>query len=299
MSSYFVGILVAFIEPILHAWANIIDNYLSNKIFKRIEPLIFFSSIVGLCILPIVILIDPPRLVSLHLAIIIFVISFIEVLYLFPYYYALRHADTSVVAALFSLGKLFIPLFAFLFINEKLSLYQYIGFFILILSGIILSVDFKKMTLNKAFLLMLSVSVLLSTQSVLLKYVYQAGMSWGSSVFWMTIFQFLITSSLFLKPDNFKELFLSVTKIKSTIKLLTLMEVLSYVGTLGSSYALYLIPVSVAKGVSSTQPVFVLVYALIFARFAPNIFKEYLGKDGILKKIGLFILTIIGVVLIS
>lgn len=299
MNNYFIGILVAFIEPILHAWANIIDNYFSNKLFQKIEPLIFFSSIVGLCILPIIILIDPPHFLSLKFAIIIFAISLIEVLYLFPYYYSLRHADTSVVAALFSLGKLFVPLFAYLLINEKLSSHQYVGFLILTLSGIILSVDFKKMTLNKAFILMAIVSVLLAIQSVLLKYVYQAGMSWGSSIFWMTLFQFLIASCLFFQPKNFNELSSSIAKIRSAGKLLLLMELLSYGGTLGSSYALYLIPVSIAKGVASTQPVFVLIYALLFAKFAPKLFKEYLGKDGIIKKIILFILTIIGVWMIG
>lgn len=290
---------MAFFEPVLHAWANIIDSHFTNKIFQRIEPLILLSEIFGLCILPIIFFIDPPHFVTTKLAIIIFVISLIEILYLYPYYYSLRHADTSVVAALFSLGKLFIPLFAFLLVHEKLFLHQYVGFLILVLSGIILSVNFKKMSLNKAFFAMLGVSVLLALQSVLLKFIYQAGVSWGSSIFWMTLFQFFIALCLFLNPKNSAGLFFSIKQIKSVGRLFLLMEFLSWVGTLGSYYVLYLIPVSIAKGISSTQPIFVLLYALIFARFFPNIFKEYLGKDGVIKKIILFILTIIGVWLIA
>lgn len=299
MSAYILGILAAFTTPILHAWANIIDNHLANKLFQKIEPLIFFSAIIELCILPIIIFIDPPHLISLKFAAIIFVISFIEVVYLFPYYYALRHADTSIVASLFSLGKLFVPIFAFLLINEKLSLLQYAGFLILTLSGVILSIDFKKMTLSKALVLMFIVSALLAAQAVLLKYAYEAGMGWGTSIFWITMFQFIISACLFIKPDNLKNLTLSIPKIKAAGKLLLLMEVFTYIGTLGGSYALYLIPVSVAKGISSTQPVFVLIYAFIFSKFYPNFFKEYLGKDGVVKKVILFVLTIVGVLLIS
>ncbi len=290
---------MAFIGPMLHAWSNIIDNHFSNKIFKRLEPVIFFSQVVGLCILPIIILIDPPHFISIRAAGIILIIALIEVFYLFPYYYSLRHTDTSVVASLFSLGKLFIPLSAFLFINEKLSVNQYLGFFVLTLSSVILSVDFKKRKLNRAFILMFIVSILLSVESVLLKYLYQTGMGWGSSIFWLATFQFLISACFFLNKKNINELPSALKNIKSVCRLFLLTEILSWVGVLTANYALYLIPVSVAKGISSTQPVFVLIYALLFAGFAPNMFKEYLGKDGILKKVILFILTIIGVWLIS
>lgn len=299
MNNYLVGIILAFFGPMLHAWSNIIDNHFSNKIFKRLEPMIFFSQVVGLFFLPIIIFFDPPHFISIKAAGIILIIALIEVFYLFPYYYSLRHTDTSVVASLFSLGKLFIPLSAFLFINEKLSVNQYLGFFVLTLSSVILSVDFKKRKLNRAFVLMFIVSILLSIESVLLKYLYQAGMSWGSSIFWLTTFQFLIGSCFFLNPKNVKELPTAFRNIKSVGKLFLLTEILSWIGVLTANYALYLIPVSVAKGISSTQPVFVLIYALLFAKFSPSMFKEYLGKDGVYKKVILFILTIIGVWLIS
>lgn len=299
MNNYFWGIVLAFLGPIMHGWANIIDNYFTNKIFKKLEVLVFISQIFGLLLLPIVCWIDLPHLVSIKSLAILFVIALIDIFYLFPYYYSLRHADTSVVAALFSVGKLFVPLFAFLFIHEQLSSHQYIGFFILTLSSIILSVDFKKMTLNKAFAAMLGVSMMLAAQSVLLKYVYESGVGWGSSVLWMNLFQFIIASSFLLNPKNFQELSVSVTKIKSVGKLFLLSEILSWGGTLSGYYALYFIPVSVSKGIGSTQPVFVLIYAFLFMKFAPKLFKEYLGKDGVVKKIVLFVLTIIGVILIK
>lgn len=173
MSVYLLGILSAFSEPILHAWSNILDNYFANKIFRRLAPLIFLSSMVGVCMLPLVWFLDAPSLVSFKLGSILFVISVIEVLYLYPYYWSLRHADTSIVASLFSLGKIFVPVLAFFLVDERLTALQYSGFFILVIANILITFDFQKMRLNKAFALMFMVSFILSLQAVLLKYTYE------------------------------------------------------------------------------------------------------------------------------
>lgn len=294
-----IGILSAFAEPVLHAWANILDNYFSNKLFERLVPLVFLSTLAGVLFLPVIFFLDPPSFVSLKSGAFLFVISIIEILYLYPYYWSLRHADTSIVAPLFSLGKIFVPLFAFLFIGERLNGLQYVGFFILTLSSVVLVFDVQKMRLNKAFILMLFVSVILAIQSILLKYVYMQGVGWGSSVLWMTLFQLLIAGLCMLSPKNLAGIKSSMRTVMPVAFLFIFMELLSWGGTLGSSYAIYTIPVSVGKGISSTQPIFVLIYALIFSKFRPHLFREYLGKGGVIKKAVLFILTIFGVVLIT
>ncbi len=51
MSDYLIGIILSFCGPIMHAWANIIDNYFTNKIFKRLEVLIAISQFFGLLLL--------------------------------------------------------------------------------------------------------------------------------------------------------------------------------------------------------------------------------------------------------
>jgi drug/metabolite transporter (DMT)-like permease len=299
MNEYLTGILAAFFDPILHAWANVLDSYFSNKLFERLTPLIFFSTIIELCVLPIIWIISPPSFISLNVAAIIFAISLIEVLYLYPYYWSLRHTDTSVVASLFSLGRIFVPLFAFFVVGERLSGWQYLGFFILIAASVLLALDIRKMKLNRAFFLMFTVSAVLAIQSVLLKYVYDQGIGWGTSIIWMTIFQFVIAAGYMLVPRNFAEMKSAVPKIKSNFGLFVGMELLSWGGNLGGYYALYLIPVSIVNGIFSIQPVFVLLYAVIFAKLWPNIFKEYLGKEDIVKKVVLFALTIVGIILIA
>lgn len=177
MTAYLIGLLIAFAEPVFYAWTNVLDEYFSEKLFHRLTPLIFFSAIVSLCLLPVIWIISPPSFISFNAAAILFVISLIEVLCLYPYYWALRRADTSVVASLFSLGTLFVPVAAFFLVGERLAGSQYLGLCVLAAATILLALDIRKMRLNGAFMLMLLVSAILAVQSVLLKYVYEHGVS--------------------------------------------------------------------------------------------------------------------------
>lgn len=291
-------VLTAFIEPACHAWANILDSYLANKLFNRLTPLIFISSALGLLVVPIIWIFDPPSLISLNVVLILFVASIIDFSYLYLYYLALRHTDTSVVTSLFSLGLIFLPILAFFLIGEKLALSQYFGFFIITIASIALTFDVKKIKINPAFFLMIFVAVILSAQSVLLKYAYQHGVGWGTSIIWLTLFRFFTSGALVLFPKNHPEIRGSIQKIKSAWKIFVGMEALSWAGNLGYSYTLYLIPLSIARGIASTQPIFVLIYALIFAKIWPNIFHEYLTKSSVAKKVILFLLTITGIFLV-
>ncbi len=52
MPSYLSGIIVAFVEPIVHAWANIIDSNFSNAAFPKLSILLFFGTFTNLVMLP-------------------------------------------------------------------------------------------------------------------------------------------------------------------------------------------------------------------------------------------------------
>lgn len=83
-----------------------------------------------------------------------FLLAFIDVAYLYPYYKAMKVIDTSIVSALFSLGQITIPIMTYLFLDERLRESQYAGFLLIIAASIVLSInDFKMPKLNRAFLL--------------------------------------------------------------------------------------------------------------------------------------------------
>lgn len=298
MTPYFKGILTGFGNPVLHGWSNILDNYLSNSIFKRVTTLIFFSQFTNLLFLPIIFLLSPSLSFSIRLLPVLLLIALIEIAYQYPYYWSLRRADTSVVNALFSLGKISVPVFAFFLAHERISSIQYLGFFMIILSSVALTLDIKKLRLNTAFFLMLFVSVILSLQSVLFKYLYLQGVNWGSSIVFTGVAEFALIATLFVFPKNRQALKVSTKKIAEIGPLFILAQFLTWSGEASGFFAVSVIPVSIVSGITSTQPVFIFLYALLFGKKVPLIFKEKINARAIVKKSLCFLLIILGTMLI-
>lgn len=162
-------ILLAFISPISHALCNIIDNYMTSKLFTNVWTLIFYGEMVGILFLPLLFLFERPDLSPPLMMLPLFgLLALIEVWYLYPYYKALSHDDTSVVASLFSLGKVTVPLFAFLMVGEILTCIQYLGFALIVVASSLLTYDkWAKLKFNKSLFYMLWTSIILSFEVVL------------------------------------------------------------------------------------------------------------------------------------
>ena len=296
---YLLAILAVILQAALHGWSNILDSFLSNVVFKRLSSLIFFSSLINLILLPIIILLSNPHLLSSTFFGIATLIAFIEVGYQYPYYWALREADTSIVVSLFSIGDLFAPLLAFLIVGEHLMPTQYIGFFLVTTASIFLTLNIKKFKVNHAALLMLGVSILITIQTILYKYLFDAGVSFGTALVWVAILQMGFSTLLLIIPKNASDLKGSTTKLAVLGKVFITSQVLTWAGQALASFAILTIPVSMEKGLSAVQPIFVLVFALLFTRKFPKLFKEGIHKQDIVKKLILFAVIIVGVILIT
>jgi uncharacterized membrane protein len=187
------GIGSAFVEPLLHGWATVLDNYLAEKMSSRLTALVFFAATANLAFLPIIVFLDPPTLLSGSAFALVLVVAAIEVLYQYPYYRALRSTDTSVVNALFSLGRIFVPIFAFFLVGERIGELQYVGFSLIAVSS------------DGAFFLMLSVAAILSLEAVLIKFLYSQGVEWGSYLVWSGLMEFAMAGVLFVGTSPRRE----------------------------------------------------------------------------------------------
>jgi drug/metabolite transporter (DMT)-like permease len=299
MPQYFLGVALAFVEPIMHGWANIFDSYFSSTVFKRLTPFIFLSASIDMVSMSVIWLIDPPKMLTQELFIVVLLIAITEILYHYPYYEALRIEDTSIVAGLFNLGKLFLPVVAYFLVDERLSWLQYAGFFAIILSSILLTADLRKMRLNRAFFLMFVSSFFVTAQTLLFKYGFENGLTWGSAIVWMTVFQFLIAGALVLTPKNRAALKESVRELKGSWKMFIALDIIGWIGNIASYAAILFIPVSVAKAIASMQPLFPLAYALMFEKKWPHIFHEFVDRKDVEKKVILFAVMIVGVILVA
>lgn len=289
---------IALLTPILHAWSNVIDTYLTNRLVRNVWSLGFFTGVFAVIFLPIVLLIQWPQMPPLQLIPYFFLIGAIEVFYLFPYYKSLQKEDTSIVAALFSLGKFFVPIFSFVFAGEVLRLSQYVGFFFIVTASMFLSLNrADKIRLNISFFYMLFSGFLLAIEAVVYKYVLES-VSWSTAVVSTSIFSCLIVLSFLFLPRVRRDLLEQVRQLRGVACLFTLNEFIAFGGNIVSPYIVSLVPVTVAKSVEGLQPFFVLLYAIIFRRWLPGVFQEKVDWRMVLKKATLFAWMIAGVVLV-
>ncbi|MEI7891089.1 MAG: EamA family transporter [bacterium] len=292
-----MNIFIAFLNPIIHGFSNTLDSHLSNNIFSRVRVFVFFGGLLNLFSLPIIFSITKPNFLSIDVLPFILLIALIETTYLFPYYKAVKVADTSIVNALFSLGKVFVPILAFFIVKERLATVQYLGFIVIIISSVLLTFEPKNFKFNKSLLLMGIVSIILAIEGIIYKYILES-ISWGTGFFWVTLFSSLISVSIFAhKPSQviIKENFKS---FKKSFKILIAQEILTWSGNMVEVYAISILPITMVKGITSSQPIFVLIYAVLFAKLFPHAFKEKTDMGNMIKKIILFLIMIGGTLLV-
>ena len=289
-------VLIAFLTPFLHALSCIIDAHFSNDIFKKTPSLVFYATVSNIIIIPFLFLFGTPAIPPLSILAVLFLIAVIEVFYQIPYYLALRNTDTSIVVALFSLGKISLPVLAYFIVDEKLNFTQYLGFGIILSSGFLLNFDIKKLKLNIAFLLMLCVSILLALSAVLSKYSLQ-NIDFVTVLFWICIFTSLVNLSFLILPQSRPDIIADFSQYKKKIPLFLSNEFLNQGGTMAITYALAHLPVLVTESIESSQSIFTLFLGLALYKIFGNRFKENLSRQEIIKKIISFTAIIIGICL--
>jgi drug/metabolite transporter (DMT)-like permease len=290
-------IFIAFLSPIFYGFSKILDNLLANKLSKNLWVVIFFSGVFTAAFTPLVWLIQKPEFPTLTMWPVILVIGAIEVFYLYPYYKSLQLADTSVVVSMFSMGRIFIPILAFILVGEVLKLPLYIGFAIIIMASAAITFNPRTFKLNKAFFYMVVASFLVGLEAVLYKYVFN-NVSWSTGFVWVTaVYLGIVLCFLFFRRLRL-QIGAQVKDFKKFGLIIGLEELASFAGAVASTYTISLVPVSLIKGLESSTPFFVLIYAVLLKPFFPNSFREEVDRKNIIKKISFFIILIFGVYLV-
>ena len=289
----------AALQPFFHGAANIIDQFLANRHMPEPWTLIFYTSFFNLLFLPVIILIDAPSWPTASQWPVLILLGLTGFAYLFPYYRSLQTADTSVVASLFSLGRIFVPLLAFLFVGESLTNAQYVGFVCIVIASALITFHPSRFRFNVALGYMTLASIIIALEAVAVKYLFNTSMSWGTLAAFASVFTFLAAMPLLLVPRIRKSIRSSRRGFLSALPLFALEETFTFAGPASAIYAISLAPVTYIITVESFQPVVVLLYALFFKRFLPRSFKEELNARALLVKIPLFAVMILGIWIMS
>ena len=296
MEHYLFWIILSFCYPLLYGFNNIINGLLINKLFPNKYVLIFFKSITNLLFVPLILFWGMPSFPGYNFLFLYFILGTLDLVYVIPYYNALKNIDTSIVGALFSLGRILIPIMTYFFLGEQLKLSQYIGFSLIVLSSLALSIkNFHFPKINKAFYLMLLSSAIRSVFAVIEKYTINADGNWINKLVYPPIFTTLLPC-LLLFSSKYRKLIAEKTAIfKSKIFVFLSMELFSFIALAVMFYILPHISAVLKTSISSTMPIFILLTQIVLNKFFGIVTIENLTKFEIIKKFVLFILMSVGV----
>ena len=299
MFGYLIGVSVILSEKIVYSFANIIDGSLSRSVFKHVRTIIVYNGLFSIIFLPILYIVLRPTLLPLVYVPVFLIIGLCEMLYQVPYYKSLRESDPSVVSALFNLGRPIVPLLAYFIVGERLQPIQYAGFFFIIIGSIVVSyIQASHFRASRIFFMMLFAAVIISVQSVSIKYGVDA-LSWQMVVFWQTVFSLPMYLSLFFVKEvrtDFRSI-LHTHTIKSHLAIFV-QNILSFCGSILGTFSFVWLPVTIAKGLSAADPLIILgIYALFGKQIGKYFGESYIDSFSVKKVVG-FILIGAGVVLL-
>ncbi len=292
-----LGILAAFVGPMMWAVSNIFDSYIVGSVFKRVPTTIFYmnlTNVLGLLCLP---MFGPIHSLPLNAWLVVGVLAVINLGYQFPYFAALNRLDTSVVAALFQMEKIFIPVWAYLIIGEALHPIQYVGFGIIMLFSVFLNINRDShIKINSGFWLMLLATIILSFEGTFYKALLE-NTDWVSVAFYVMATSFVGQFTMLFIPSVRQDIVKCFADYRHRFGMFLFMEIFDRLAAFSLVFALSLIPVLVDSGIQSVQPIFVAFYGVILAHFFDKRFREDISRPAMIKKILCFVMISIGVVM--
>jgi drug/metabolite transporter (DMT)-like permease len=286
--------LFIFLAILFFSISIIIDNFLINKRFNNIMTLLFYSNITNLMFIPLLWIFGLPKMLPMDMILPITIVAVGQILYLYPYFKALKKTDTSIISALFNLGKVFVPILAFMVVHEKLSVLQYTGFAIIIFSSFMLTYE-GKLKVNSALIYMILTTLILAISSTVTKYAL-GEIDWVTVLTWSAVISTLITIIIGLIFYKRQIVGSRKTYLKS-LKQFVINEFVTFLAMACITYAVVSTPVTIAQGLMATSPVFMMILIYLGHRIRPAYFKENMGWKHILKKSIFFLIMIIGIIL--
>ncbi|MFA5829360.1 MAG: EamA family transporter [Candidatus Gracilibacteria bacterium] len=222
-------------------------------------------------------------------------LSFVGMLYF--YFKAMELEDVSKVVPLFYINPLFILLLAGIFLNESLTIQNYLGVFLLVIGAIFLS--FKKSLAFKSrlgFLFTILSALCIAINQVILKYLLNFLDYW-------TVFAYIrISSFVIIIPIliyNFADLKRLFLQKLPAAGLVVLNESFSFLAYLILTFASGFGAISLINALMATQPFFVLLFTLFLSLIYPRVIDEKIKASTFALKFAGVMVMLAGVSLIG
>ncbi len=283
--------ILALISPLLWAMCNHIDKIVLDRYFREggVGTLIIVSALASVIATPFLYMIDPSVLdVGSGNFGIIAITAVLDIVLLWAYLNAMQRDDSSRVIVYYQLVPIFGIVAGRVFLGEVISKDQLVAMGVVILGTSIVSLEnvegrfrFKGRTVGY----MLLACACWAAELAIFKVVALEENPWRS-LFWKHIVLMVLGVLMYLLIPRYRASFQAAMRTNS-VPLLSanlLNEVLYMLGTVSYGLAAMLAPVALVLLTETFQSIFVLVMAILIARFIPKLATESIDRTHVALK---------------
>ncbi len=290
--------LLALLSGLLMAVVNILDKLVLDLWSRHPMVPVLLLGVINLVPALVLLLVKGWPAMSLKQGLLILAAGGALLLMTLFYFSAAAREEISRVVPLMFFSPLFVATLAWVFLGETFAVRQYLGVATLIAGAVLVS---SRLPLNlrpgHAFWLMLLAALSLSVYFVLMKYLLRSFDYWN--VFCLT----RLSSTLLMLPL----FFLYFSELRDTLREygIRVVGVMALDQTIALAANLFVIiaaasgPITLVNALISTQPFFVLLFALILSWLVPRLYSEETRRGTIVQKIAALALMFAGVLLLS
>lgn len=213
---------------------------------------------------------------------------------------ALRFDQVSQVAPLVGgLQPIFVSLFAWWLISEKLALGQYLGIAIIISGSILIALEFNKKNFFTASVKFIFSSAIFFALSYVLLDLSYSQQGFVNGFVWSRIGMFLFVLVLAFRKNNWKIIKKSYQKSLPKSKAWYLVgQVAGALSFVLVAYAISLGPVTIINSLQGIQYVFLFLFIVLLMRKHPHLLDEPWTRPIVVQKIIAIFLIVAGLALV-
>lgn len=272
-------LLLALITPILWSIVTLIDDNLLRNVYRSPYIATIISGFFGLLPVASLLWLDVST-TTLVVGLTGAASGFLTVMYYFFYFQALEKEAPSVVIALMSLTPVTLPFLAYVFLDENLSKQQILGFAIVLAFTFFLAVtDVRKFKFTKALGPILTAVILMNFVLLTGKYTYDhtdfyTGFMYFSTGMGLSALFFSYVLMFHNRYARKKVLKIRKRYIIPALIGLVLTEGINIAAEFTSNLAISKGPVSLVEVLQNTQPMYMLLIAILLYPIYPAYFRE-------------------------
>lgn len=214
------------------------------------------------------------------------------------FYKAITQEEVSRVISLYYIFPIFVAILARILLKEEISSLKWIAIFLTVLGAMIISLKRRaeRIRLSNVFLVVLGASFVEAILEIFDKYIlYQISVP---HLFVLSSFGYFTLALVLFILTPFKKDVREVFFNFSIFKPVLLVHVIYFLASLSFLFAVALTQITYVSALTTSQPLFVFIFALILSLYYPHILEEKLDKRVVLIKTISIILIVSGVLII-